>query len=171
MWKIFSSDKTVDSTVQTLPDHSRVWVYQSNREFTDTEVAEIQAQGQAFVGGWAAHGQKLAAAFEVVYNLFIVISVDEKMAQASGCSIDASVGLIRSIQQDYQIDLLDRMNITYRDANGVSMVKLPVFQQMLDKGELNAETIVFNNLVQNRKELVEQWEVPLAQSWHRQLLS
>jgi len=31
-----------------LPGHSRVWIYQSNRKFSDEEIAEIEALTKEF---------------------------------------------------------------------------------------------------------------------------
>jgi hypothetical protein len=33
---------------------------------------------------------------------------------ATGCSIDASVEFIQSLEQKYKVDLLDKMNVTFK---------------------------------------------------------
>ena len=48
-------------TYRDLPDHSRVWVYQANREFSKEDCSEIKQLSENFLTGWNAHGSKLNA--------------------------------------------------------------------------------------------------------------
>ncbi len=156
---------------KNLPKDSRVWVYQSNREFTDKEVEEITQKGEAFVEDWAAHGEDLSAALSVFYNRFIVLFADESKVIASGCSIDTSINFIKSIGNDYQIELFDRLNIAYRNKDKIASMKIEDFQEALSNGELGEDTLVFNNLVETIYDFETAWEVPVKESWHAQLLA
>ena len=42
-----------------LPDSSRVWVYQSNRAFTNSELSDLHQELTKFKLSWEAHGNKL----------------------------------------------------------------------------------------------------------------
>jgi t-SNARE complex subunit (syntaxin) len=150
-------------------ENSRVWVYQSNKKLTDEEVSKIQHQLDNFTIGWTAHNNQLKAKAEIKYNRFLILIVDESQAGASGCSIDKSVNFIKQIEQQYNINLLDRFNLAYRDGNEVLSVPRHDFEEMLKSGSINTGTIVFNNMVQNLKELQTKWEVPFKDSWHIQL--
>lgn len=68
--------------------HSRVWIYQSDRKLTDPEVGKIQQELDDFTIGWTAHNNQLKARAEIRYNRFLILIVDESQAGASGCSID-----------------------------------------------------------------------------------
>jgi hypothetical protein len=46
---------------ENLPEESKIWVYQSNRKFSDTEFSEIESALQAFLENWAAHGTSLVS--------------------------------------------------------------------------------------------------------------
>jgi len=76
------------NTYDVMPANSRVWVYQSNRAFTDNEVEKINEQLTLFVDKWVSHNQALKAYGAVYHNQFVVLMVDESQAGASGCSID-----------------------------------------------------------------------------------
>lgn len=154
----------------TLADHSRVWIYQTNRELTEEELAKIKKQGDQFIANWAAHGASLQAAFEVFYNRFIVLFADESQVKASGCSIDSSVHFIKELQNAFQLDLFDRLNITYKKGDVIDSMRLNDFQAALNDGTLSANTIVFNNLVETKADFMNHWEVPVKDSWHKQLL-
>ena len=56
-----------------LPDSSRVWVYQSNRAFLNTELVDLKEELSKFNLSWEAHGKKLKSAIEVYYNQFVVV--------------------------------------------------------------------------------------------------
>ena len=154
-----------------LHDDSRVWVYQADRALTDREVEEIKAKGDIFVFQWAAHGKKLKAAVEISYNRFLVLFADETQEQASGCSIDSSVHFIQKLEKDYNLSFTNRLIITYKKDNEIQQISLANFESMLESGEADENTIVFNNLVQTKKEFDQKWEVPVKDSWHNKLLS
>lgn len=150
----------------TLPEDSRIWIYQSNRKFTDEEVKEIETELQKFVEEWAAHGDGLQASFTTRYNRFIVLAVDQGVYAPSGCSIDSSVRFIQSLEQKYGVDLLDKMNVTFKTGEFVAYKPLLDFKKMAKEKAVTKDTIVFNNLVNTVGEFNEFWEVPAHESWH-----
>lgn len=152
--------------IDQMPDHSRVWIYQSNRKFTDEEVQEIEQTLQSFVEQWVAHATPLTASFEVKHNRFIILAVDQEIHAASGCSIDASVRVIQELEAKYGVDLLDKMNVTYKTGEFIAFKTLIEFKQMVKTKAVSANTIVFNNLVNDLGEYREFWEVPAGESWH-----
>ena len=103
-----------------LPDKARIWIYQSNRPFNETEKTEISAQLSQFLSQWTAHGSDLQAGFTIKYNRFIIIGLDQDSSYATGCSIDASVHFIQQLEQAYQVDLLDKMNVTYKQGEHIA---------------------------------------------------
>ena len=150
-------------------ENSRVWVYQADRELLGSETQQVQIQLDNFAKSWTAHNNQLKAKAEVRYNRFLILVVDEGQAGASGCSIDKSVRFIKDMEQQFNINLLDRFNLAYREGNEVLSVPRNAFEALLKQGIINANTIVFNNMVQSLKELQTKWEVPFKDSWHIQL--
>ena len=150
-------------------ENSRVWVYQSDKKLSDSEAEQVQIQLDNFAKSWTAHNNQLKAKGEVRYNRFLILTVDEGQAGASGCSIDKSVHFIKHLEQQFNINLLDRFNLAYREGNEVLSAPRHDFENMLKQGSINTNTIVFNNMVQNLKELQTKWEVPFKDSWHIQL--
>jgi hypothetical protein len=150
-------------------ENSRVWVYQANKKLSETEVQQIKILLDNFTTSWTAHNNQLKAKGEIRYNRFLILIVDEGQAGASGCSIDKSVNFIKQLEQQFNINLLDRFNLAYREGNEVLSAPRHDFEAMLKQGSINTNTIVFNNMVQNLKELETKWEVPFKDSWHIQL--
>lgn len=149
-----------------MPKEARIWIYQSNRKLSEQEVADIHDILMQFVEQWAAHSTPLKASFEIKYDRFIILAVDAAYHAASGCSIDASVKMIQEIEQKYEIDLLDKMNVTFRTGEFIAHKPLIDFKKMAKSKAVNAQTIVFNNLVNTIEEYENYWEVPAEESWH-----
>ena len=149
-----------------LPDNARVWIYPSSRKFTPDEVLVIRQKTEAFIEQWTAHGTKLQAGLDLPYDCFIVLGLNETIQSASGCSIDASVHFIQSLEEIFKITLLDKMNVTFRNKNSIQHVSLKEFRTKAKKKKINSDVIVFNNLVQNKMEYDSLWEVPASSSWH-----
>jgi hypothetical protein len=149
--------------------NSRVWVYQSDKKLTDDLVAQIQQRLDSFTTQWTAHNNQLKAKGEVRYNRFLILIVDETQAGASGCSIDKSVHFMQNLEHEFGINLFDRFNLAYREADEVLSLPRHGFEDLLKNGAINTNTIVYNNLVQNLSELETKWEVPFKDSWHIQL--
>jgi len=154
-----------------ISENSRVWIYQANREFTPQEQSEIQEILNQFTAQWLAHGAALAALAEIRYNRFIILSVDESQAGATGCSIDQSVNLMKDLEKRYQVDLFDRFQIAYRENGNIRSADRQTFEKLIETGAVTEETIVFNNLVATRKELESGWEIPMRASWHARVFA
>ena len=155
---------------KSLPESSRVWIYQANRSFTDDELKQIQQELDAFITDWTAHGADLKSAYEIRYRRFLVLALDQSMNSASGCSIDASVHFIQSLEKKYDVLLLDKMNVSYKQGDYVAYKSLVDFKKMARQKAVSLKTIVFNNLVTNKGEYLEHWEVPASESWHSRLM-
>jgi len=153
-----------------LPDHSRVWVYQSDREFTADEENVIRQKVDQFIAGWASHGQALEAAIEIFHNLFIVVFVNEEQAQASGCSIDSSVHFIKELEQEQDYSLFNRLVVAYKEGEHINCCTLVEFEALLVEGSVTEDSVVFNNLVTTKADFDHKWEVPVKDSWHAQLV-
>ena len=154
----------------TLPETSRVWIYQANRSFSETELSEIKTKLIQFIDRWSTHGKDLEASFEIKYKRFIVIALNQDVNAASGCSIDDLVAIIQQLEKDYNVDLLDKMNVSYKQGEFVAYKPLKDFRKMAKDKAVSKNTIVFNNLVTNIAEYKENWEVPASESWHNNFL-
>jgi hypothetical protein len=161
----------MENLFRHIGDEEKIWIYQADRPLSDQEALEIQKSGDDFVAGWAAHGKKLKAGVMVLHRLFVIIHVDEAQANASGCSIDSSVGWITSMGKKYGIDFFNRMNIVYLDEHDEPVLCSPEeFEALAASGFISAETIVFNNMVYKGSSLKAEWQCPASQGWQSRYL-
>lgn len=151
---------------ENLPPESKIWIYQSNRKFSDEEFAEIESDLKIFLDSWAAHGASLECSYQLKYNRFIVLAVNQEVQNPTGCSIDASVQFIQNLEQKYSVDLLDKMNVTFKLGDHVAHKTLIDFKKMAKDKAVTENTIVFNNLVNTIEDWNDNWEVPAGESWH-----
>ncbi|MCB4797525.1 ABC transporter ATPase [Neotamlana laminarinivorans] len=154
----------------TLPETSRVWIYQANRSFSEEELQEIETKLKIFIESWTAHGSDLQAGYTIKYKRFIVLGLNQNLNKATGCSIDASVRFIQELEQTYKVDLMDKMNVSYKQGEFVAYKSLTDFKKMAKDKAISKKTIVFNNLVTNVAEFNENWEVPASESWHSRFI-
>jgi hypothetical protein len=155
---------------KNLPNNSRVWIYQADREFTDTEMDFIALKAEDFINQWTRHGDDLKGSFTFKYKQFLVLAVDESFNNVSGCSIDSSVRFVQALEKELNLDLMNKMNITFKDNDRINLVKLSDFQRFAKEQKVTSDTIVFNNMVNTKEAFENNWEIPMQESWHKRFL-
>jgi len=155
---------------ENLPSHSRVWIYQSNRKFTTKEVEFITEKAILFTNQWTKHGSDLQGSFVIKYNQFLILAVDEGFNNVSGCSIDSSVRFVKELEKFMGVDMMNKMNISFKDDDHINIVTMSDFKEFIKSNKITSETIVFNNMISTKEELETQWEVSLNNSWHKRFL-
>ncbi|MCB0402416.1 MAG: hypothetical protein KDD41_10060 [Flavobacteriales bacterium] len=152
------------------PATAKAWVYQADRILDEDEVNYIRVVVDEFITNWESHGKLLKASFDVFHNLFVVLFVDEDGDTMCGRAQDASVKLMKELEQQLEISLLDRMIQSYRKDGKVVVATMAEFSRLIENKEIDENTIVFNNTITTKAAFDTQWEVPLKDSWHKQLL-
>ena len=125
----------------------------------------ISEAGIAFTKGWTAHNKDLKASVEIFYEQFVVLSVDESAAPATGCSIDKSVHFIQTLEQELNIQLLDKSQVAYLKNDQVQLAPLPKIKELVSAGELAHDSIIFNNMVTDVMSFNEMWQIKAKDSW------
>jgi hypothetical protein len=157
-------------TVDLLPDTTRLWIYQSNRPFTATEIAELKPSLSRFATQWVSHSQNLQSFAEVYHERFIVLMVDESQAGASGCSIDASVRFLKLVENEYGVDLFDRMRFSFKLDGEIHTVPRDEFAKLYAEGKINDDTLVFDTLINTKKAFEDNFVKRLGESWHKRMV-
>lgn len=152
--------------LQNLPPTAKLWLYQSNRYFHSDEVSMIEKLLHAFVADWQSHGSQLSAGFEILEHRFIAIAVDENLAQASGCSIDKSVSIVRALDEQLNCGFLDRGSISYVDGeNIIQTLSFNKIKSAVETQQILPNTIVFNNNIDQLGLLETSWKVEAKDCW------
>ncbi len=154
-----------------LPDDSKVWIYQANRPLTYEELDLVRPLLYEFSRSWNSHGIDVESYANVFHMQFFVLVADESKLGVSGCSIDSSVHLMKTIEQKLDIDLFDRLLYAYFEGEEIKVIQSNEFKEAYDTGKLNAETLVFDNLVDTKEKFLTQWIKPIKDSWHNAFVS
>jgi hypothetical protein len=149
----------------SFPASSRVWVYQAGRLFTMGEALEIEEVLKEFTEAWKSHGTPVRGTAYLFFGQFIILMADESNMGVSGCSTDSSVRLIKDIEQRFGVNMFDRTTLAFIVRDKVQLLPLSQLQYAVDNQFITADTLYFNNLVQNKKELEDQWIIRLKDSW------
>lgn len=147
-----------------MPVHARTWVYQANRNFTPQEVEALTVNLDRFIQDWTAHSAELRGSYQIFYDRFLVITVDESHHGASGCSIDASVHFIQKLGDAFGIDFFDRQMI-FQKENQLIAEPIKNLKSLIQKGEIQTDTPIFNNSVSNLEAFQNEWQTPASESW------
>jgi len=150
---------------KNIPDDSRVWIYQSNRDFSDSEIKIINNKTALFLDNWKAHGNELQASYLIKERRFLVIAVNEEFNPIGGCSIDYSLQLVNDISTTINLDLLDRLSVNYISENKIKSISLRDLKNKIKNRSFSPETIIFNTTIKTKKELSSDFELKISSSW------
>jgi hypothetical protein len=153
-----------------LPGNSKVWIYQASHFMNQAEKEIISSNLQLFLESWTAHEASLKAGFEILYDLFVVIAVDESFNNASGCSIDKMVNFMKSAGEKTGIDFFNRMRVAWLQGEKVEHMNLHEFTAAISQGKIDNNVVVFNNLVTDVNEFNASWKQLLQESWVNSML-
>ncbi len=144
---------------------SRVWIYQCNRLFTLSEALEIEDMLHAFASGWQSHGTPVKGYANLFFGQFIILMADESAIGVSGCSTDSSVRLIKQIEQQFGVNLFDRLLLAFLIKEKIQLLPLSQLDYAAGNNYVDGETLYFNNTVQTKEELESNWIIPVKTSW------
>ena len=148
-----------------LPPQARVWIYQASRPLTEEEIMPLLPRLAAFAEEWTSHGQQLAASAQWLHRQFLVIGLDEAVAGASGCSIDASVRFVQELEQRLGVLLLEKSRMAFLVKGELRQLTRRELRAAIAAGEVQHDTLYFNNTLTTKAQLADQWPAPAGQTW------
>ena len=152
--------------LDSLDDSSRIWIFGIAPALDDAKRARMLEQVDLFLRDWAAHNVPVTSAREILHESFLLIAVD-KTSETSGCSIDRMFGLLRQLERDLSVKILDPSLVFVRHGDGhVSAMTREQFRAAADP-----HTVVFDTLAERLGDVRSgRWERRAAESWHAKLL-
>jgi hypothetical protein len=162
----------VVSGLESFPDESRLWIYESEVPVDDAQIGVLQDRVGSFLIDWVAHGSDLRAGWELRYNRFLMIAVDESQASASGCSIDSMTRFLKSLGGELEISFLERNAVSHREGDEIVRSSRAGFKDLAASGTVDGDTVVFDNTVASLGGVRKgDWEIAASRSWHSVLIS
>lgn len=154
----------------TFSDDAKVWIYQASRLLTPAESLQLEDKIIDFVASWNTHGTPNKSIVRFFFGQFLVIMADEATQKVSGCSIDASVAFVKSIEKQFNVAMFNRTNLAFVLKNKVQIIPMEQLKYAYDNGFIQQDSLYFNNLVATKKAFLTEWIVPVKNSWLMQKL-
>lgn len=150
---------------EQMPENARLWIYQAERKLKPQELRFVEENTKIFLNQWQAHGQDLKASFSLEYDQFLIVSVDESFSQASGCSIDASVHLIKALENELGISFMTTSQVAFLQDEEIHLYPFNQLKSQVEDKTITPKTLVFDNTVQNVAQFRAGWLKESNESW------
>jgi hypothetical protein len=152
--------------ISRLPDESRIWIFPISPALDEARASDVVSRVDAFLDSWAAHNTPIVSGRDLIDGTFLVIAVD-RQSETSGCSIDRMFGVLKALEREHGVAILDPNRIFRRSADGaVESVSREAFRE-----SGRSDTPVFDILSERLGDVRSgRWEKAAAESWHRSLL-
>lgn len=150
---------------QNLSPEAKVYLYPSSRKFYPNELEELEIKLKGFVTNWS----EFSATYKIEYNRFLVFFITED-AVISIALLDKLAQFIISLEKDYDVTLLDKVNVCFKQGQFVQYQEMKRFRELIKKKSVSKKTIVFNNFIQTKQEFEHEWEVVITESWLSHLM-
>jgi len=75
------------------------------------------------------------------------------------------VRLIKEIEQTFKVNMFDRQSLAFIVKDKVQLLPMQQLQYAAENGFITADTLYFNNLVATKAALLNNWLVPVKNSW------
>lgn len=148
-----------------MPPNAKVWIFASDKIISPSQLAIINQKAIPFIQNWTAHQNHLQAEFAVLYNCFLVFMVNESVHEISGCGIDKLTHLIKELDAETSLNLLNRMGVQLLENNKVTCLTKSAFLEKLSTENLVNST-AFNNQITTKKQFETEWVIPLKNAWY-----
>ena len=89
---------------EEICDDAKIWIYQSDKILNNQIQSKLESILFSFCTQWSSHNITLKSSY-YVDSWFICLLVDETQKDASGCSIDSSVKIIKQIEDQFNLNL------------------------------------------------------------------
>ena len=90
---------------------------------------------------------------------------DEKAQVLADAVPTAQLRLIKDIEQRFGVNMFDRTTLAFVVKDRVQLLPLSQLQYAFDNRFIDCNTLYFNNLVQTKDELENNWIIPIKDSW------
>ena len=143
----------------------KIWIYTLSKQLSAEQEIELATRCQNFVSSWTAHDVSLDASYELYKHRLLIFKVDEANYNASGCSIDKQLRLVKELEEEFSVELLNRLLVAYETNDQINVAKNNRIAELLENGIITANTLVFDNTITDAEDLKTNWKKPLSQTY------
>ncbi len=144
---------------KSLPDNSKIYIYPSHRKFYENECPIIDKKIRQFFQKFEAN----KIFYEIKYGRFIIVFVSDETPLSMDDNNEL-ISFIFSLEKKFEVSLIDKINVCFKQGEYVQLKEIPDFKKLIKNKGVSEKTIVFDNLIINKKEYEDCWEIPAGES-------
>jgi hypothetical protein len=148
-----------------FPENSKLWIYGAKRPIETSEQQVLKGVFNDFVAGWESHGARLNGSIQIVDDYFVVVAAEDD-GNMCGRAQDAQVRLMKEIDEEFDLGLLDRMKLLYLSSDGIKSLSISDAKGL----GLSGDTIVFDTMVNSPEGFKNGFKKELQSSWYAKLI-
>ena len=130
---------------QNLHPQSRIWLYISKEKINDITKNNISSLFKDFHKDWKSHGQPVNGQLKFIKENLLVVGADYFPNGMCGRAVDAQVRFINKVNEEFNLDLLNRTNIAFLKENSTVVHNYNNLDAVIKKGLVNKSTVYCNN--------------------------
>ena len=147
-----------------------MWFFTASRFLTEDECAGVVTRMRAFISNWSSHGSTMKAIAEIALERVLWVAVDESVAQATGCGIDALTREVQSIGQGLDLDFFDRQAVVFqRSGAKPESMRLHEFWAHCKAGNITDDVLVLDTTVKTFDMCSKEMLTPWRETWHGEM--
>ena len=145
---------------EDLTPEAKVFIYPGGRKFFPDEFTKIEKE----LSNFCQEFNDIDICFKIEYQRFIVFLISER----TPLNLDQQnmlVGFVQELEKRYDIVLLDKVNVCFKQGPYVQLKEIPDFKALIKNRGVSKKTIVFDHRVNTKIESESFWEVPAGERW------
>tara|TARA_Y100000385_G_scaffold255981_1_gene282023 strand:+ start:97 stop:570 length:474 start_codon:yes stop_codon:yes gene_type:complete len=129
---------------QNLHPLSRIWLYISKEKIDGITQNNISSLFKDFHKDWKSHGQAVNGQLKFIKENLLVVGADYISNGMCGRAVDAQVRFINKINEEFNLDLLNRTNIAFVKENSIVVYNYNSLDAVIKEGSVKKSTIYCN---------------------------
>ena len=145
---------------EELTSEAKVLIYPGSRKFFPVELPEIEQELRNFCQEFDG----IDICFKLEYFRFIVFIISEE-TPLNLEQHNLVVDFIQELEKRYDLVLLDKVNVCFKQGQYVQMKEIPDFKVLIKNKGVSKKTVVFDHMINTKYEFENSWEIPAGESW------
>lgn len=156
-------------TIDSFNGNDSVQIFPSSRKLYPQEIEPLKEKIEGFK-------IQISKEFDgkvetlLIYERFLIFVFHFEDKAQMNVTYNSLNAFISNIEQELNITLMDRMNVSFKQGQYVQYKDLKAFKKLIKSKSVNAQTIVFDNLVTTVDDLKSYWELPISETWYSRFL-
>tara|TARA_B110000977_G_scaffold41328_1_gene55628 strand:- start:5330 stop:5803 length:474 start_codon:yes stop_codon:yes gene_type:complete len=129
-----------------LHPQAKIWLYLSPIKIDNDIQNNISSLFKDFVDNWKSHGLSVNGQLSFIKDNLLIVGADYFPNGMCGRAVDAQVRFVNNINEQFNLDLLNRTNIAFLKEDSIIVHNYSNLDALVMNGSVNENTIYCNTL-------------------------